>query len=379
MKVCIVEGYKPDDQISMDLYAHKLREARRSTGGDFHVSGITADISFPTINSKAFRNLIGVSDRFLRYPWKLLQLVKRVEVDVFHIADHINSYLISYLPQKRTIVTCHDLIPLMVRDGKFNGVSKTAAGNIQYYKYCISGVKKARYVIVDSENTKKDLLVYNLCPIGKIRVIYPGLNFGYQPMSTENRMRLRTKYGVEDKFTLLHVGSSLFYKNIETIIRSMKILCEKNANNRFMFIKAGQPFSRKQRTLIEKYGLENSTRYIGAPKDFCAMQKVYNLADVFVFPSLYEGFGWPPLEAMACGIPVVCSNRGSLGEIVQSAAIICDPDDPQTLAESVRLLRDDEVIKAALIRKGFEHSTKFKWEKTANKVAELYQNVWDQP
>lgn len=373
--VCIIEGYKPDDKISMDLYAAKLRGALHSAERGFHVCVTQPDGSFPSIQDEALRKFIGIWDRFLRFPWKLLQMKRGLRSSVFHITDHTNSYLTSCLPHAHTVVTCHDLIPLLAGDGRFEGVSARAAGDVRYFRYCISGLKKARYVIADSECTKRHLIEYNLCSPSALRVIYPGLNFAYHPMPFEERMEARTKYGLEDKYVMLHVGSSVFYKNIETIIKSLNILCKKKHNKDFIFVKAGKPFTKSQYRLVQAYGLEDSTRYIGAPHGFSEMQEVYNLADVFVFPSLYEGFGWPPLEAMACGIPVVCSDRGSLGEVVQSAAVICDPDDPESLAESVMLLRDNEPIRRGFIRKGIENSNRFKWSVTSRKVAELYWDV----
>jgi len=371
MNVGIIKGYKLERQTSMGLYSDNVLSKLKMTP-NVKTFEIIPNTSLKKITIWPVRKFTNHFDRLMRYPIELPQLISKKGIDIFHITDHVNSYLISGLPKHRTVITCHDIIPLLASHGYFERI-KISKKSLWHFNYRIKGLKTAAHVIAVSENTKKDLVRFNLCKPDKISVVHAGTNHNYRPYSVEKRRILRSNYNFNDKFVLLHVGSSLFYKNIEGIIEALRIL---DKFDKFVFLKAGQPFTDHQIDLIERYKLTGKIVHIGAPKNVEEMQDIYNMANSLVFPSHYEGFGWPPLEAMACGIPVICSDKGALGEIVQSAAIICDALSPESLASKIRLLQENSELQQDMICNGLLHFKKFTWEKTmTEELLGIYKRV----
>jgi glycosyltransferase involved in cell wall biosynthesis len=125
---------------------------------------------------------------------------------------------------------------------------------------------------------------------------------------------------------------------------------------------------------VKTLGLEDRVRFLGFVDD-ADLPALYNLSNLFAFPSLYEGFGLPPLEAMACGVPVVCSNASSLPEVVGDAALTVDPLDVPGLAENMRRAIEDESLRASLVRRGLERAATFTWPKAAQALLGLYSNA----
>ncbi len=375
MRVGIVRGYRPDGQISMDLYADRLlAELGADNSGRVDLVNFEAPVSFGTITNRRLRKCFGYFDKFVRYPANLRR--EGAGLDVYHITDHVNAYLISSLPPKRTIITCHDVIPLVIGHGQGNE-SYMSNRLLYQYRYRIRGLNTAAAVIVPSNCTKRDLIKLGLASPERIVVVYSGLNYAYQPLSDNERYAIRKKLGFEGKYVVLHVGSSVFYKNIEGIIDAMEIIRSRHSDIPVLFAKAGQPFTEAQKRRLTKYSLEGSVKYLGAPRDFESLMQIYNAADAFVFPSLYEGFGWPPLEAMACGVPVICSSRGSLEEIVGSAAVSCDPSNPESISAGITELWRNVDLRTRLIEHGIKHVGNFTRSNMVTSILRIYRAVHD--
>ncbi|MBU4306151.1 MAG: glycosyltransferase family 4 protein, partial [Candidatus Omnitrophica bacterium] len=163
------------------------------------------------------------------------------------------------------------------------------------------------------------------------------------------------------------------YKNVDAVLYALKILREKSGKD-VHFVKVGADFTSRQKGLILKLKIKDRIHYLGNLDD-SDLNLAYNLSDTLVFPSLYEGFGWPPLEAMACGTPVVCSNRGSLKEIVGNSAIFRDPSDHEGIADAVLFLMSDPEARQNKIRRGFDNVKRFDWKKAAESVFQVYKGV----
>jgi glycosyltransferase involved in cell wall biosynthesis len=136
----------------------------------------------------------------------------------------------------------------------------------------------------------------------------------------------------------------------------------------------GKGLTTEQRKLARELRVLDRIRELGV-LDNEELQAVYWAADVLVFPSLWEGFGWPPLEAMASGTPVVCSDRGSLGEVVGDAALIVNPDEPQAIAEGIARVLDEEQLRQSLVLKGLQRAKLFTWERAAEQTFQVYREV----
>jgi glycosyltransferase involved in cell wall biosynthesis len=141
------------------------------------------------------------------------------------------------------------------------------------------------------------------------------------------------------------------------------------------FVKAGSDLFPADKKLIDELNLGGNVRFVGNPGSDEDLAGLYHMADVFAFPSIYEGFGWPPLEAMACGIPVVASSAGSLPEVLGDAALFVNAHDVMGLAEAIGRCLGDGSLRSELISRGLNRAAAFKWARTADKTIEVYRRV----
>jgi glycosyltransferase involved in cell wall biosynthesis len=178
--------------------------------------------------------------------------------------------------------------------------------------------------------------------------------------------------GSEGKY-ILHVGGCTYYKNVEAVIETLSLLV-----NRWKFkvllAKVGEEFTQEQKRLIHRHGLEGMVVHLGrvSREELCWL---YNAADLLLFPSHYEGFGFPVVEAMACGLPVVTSNVSSLPEVVGDAAITVAPTDYEGMAQAVCAVLTNEELRRTLSGKGLERAQQFSWEKAAKATFRIYQEI----
>ena len=210
----------------------------------------------------------------------------------------------------------------------------------------------------------------------KIDVAYNGVDHTvFYPGQIEKTPEMLMKYGFSpDRKNILYVGSETPRKNLERMIRALPLV---GKQSRIQFVKVGKPeklYHSALRDLVRKLGIEEMVHFRGivSAEDLPIM---YNLADVFVFPSLYEGFGLPPLEAMACGCPVVTSNITSLPEVVGDAAVVVDPYDIRNIADGILSILNNEEYRQELIRAGRAQALKFDWRKAADIILNAYRKV----
>lgn len=308
--------------------------------------------------------------RYVTYPNSL----SRHSADVFHIVDHAYAHLLRNLPAERAVVTCHDLMPLKLAAGEFGTQRDVPRIATALFRKSLSHLHEAAAIISVSHATARDLMKYLGIPSHKIAVIHHGVEGEYRPIPDGHlRDHLRARYGLAEHAVLLHVSGNSFYKNLEGIVRALGCLRTLLAGVKPLLIKAGKPLSPAQRKLADQLGVLPLIREMG-PLSRDTMQQLYWAADVMVFPSLWEGFGWPPLEAMASGTPVVTTHCGALREVAGDAAEIVEPDDPEDIARGIaRLLRDTD-RRRELICQGFCRTKLFRWEEAAKKVLSVYES-----
>lgn len=233
----------------------------------------------------------------------------------------------------------------------------------------------ASLIIADSQNTKKDILKFLGVPDEKVRVIYPGVDETFQPVKDPRMMEtVRKKYTLPQKF-ILYVGTLQPRKNIMGLIRAYGILSKDRDLRHGLVIAGGVGWkSNKIHSLVDELGLQDKIRFPGYVAS-CDLPFLYNLAEAFVFPSFYEGFGLPVLEAMACGIPVVTSNISSLPEVVGDAAILVNIHSPDEIAEGIHRILRDQDLRAECIAKGLERAKSFTWGKCAMECLKTFNEV----
>lgn len=309
-------------------------------------------------------------------PWRmgvLLSQMGRLPMDKTFGASHVfhaTNHLLAHFRRAATVYTLHDLIFLHYPEYHL-------LYNRLYLTFTMPRYLKAADVIITpSECSKRDAIKFYGLPESKIKVIYEAASPIFKPTSdTETLARVRSEYNLPEQF-LLHVGTIEPRKNLTRLLEAFHALLPEYPNLRLVLIgKRGwlhEPFFARLHAL----GLEEAVIFPGyiAEADLPAC---YQLATVLVYPSLYEGFGLPPVEAMACGTPVISSNSSTLPEVVGEAGIMVSPTDTAALTEAIRRVLSDSDLHATLRTRGLVQANKFSWRKAVDELVTVYQSVWE--
>ncbi|MCP4264284.1 MAG: glycosyltransferase [Candidatus Brocadiaceae bacterium] len=285
------------------------------------------------------------------------------KLDLYHFTDHALSLLLRTHP---TIITVHDIA--FIRFPHLFNKSRQV-----YKKYIFEkSIKKADFIVVPSYSTKKDILHYYRIEEKKIRVVYNGIESRFRPIG--NVEEYRRKNNLPSKM-ILNVGTLEPRKNIVALIKAFEKLRERGLNDYSLVIAGGKGWLYKQiLEEIKNNEVSQSILYLDVVKDE-DLPVLYNCADIFVYPSLYEGFGLPPLEAMACGVPVITSDTSSLPEVVGDAGIMINPTDVNSLCDSIYNLLNDRELRNRMRVRGLERSKLFSWEKAAKDMLGIYNEL----
>jgi glycosyltransferase involved in cell wall biosynthesis len=230
-------------------------------------------------------------------------------------------------------------------------------------------------VLTVSETSKRDILRYFHVPESKIDVIYNAIDERLGEAPTDAEMaQVRERYQLNDPF-VLYAGNIKPHKNLERLIEAFNTVRRGGLENVKLLI-IGDEISKYAalRRAVQRHKLHKHVRFFGFVSDK-TLASLYRLASVFVFPSLYEGFGLPPLEAMAAGTPVVTSNVSSLPEVVGDAAILIDPYEPDEIAGALRRVLTDPALRDDLRARGFARVKEFSWDRSVHRVREIYDEV----
>ena len=224
-------------------------------------------------------------------------------------------------------------------------------------------VRKAAAIFAISENTKKDIIRYSHCNPEKIIVTYLAADKIYQPINdTSHLQEIKQKYRVPDNF-IMYVGSLSPRKNINRLLEAFWNVRKKVPHNLVLTASKSWKDSSVYKSMV-RLNLQDRIHKLGYV-DHEDMPALYNLADAYIYPSLYEGFGLPILEAMQCGCPVVASNATSIPEVAGDAAILVDPLDTAALADAIQQVLTNPGIREKLISAGFQQARKFSWDTCA--------------
>jgi glycosyltransferase involved in cell wall biosynthesis len=301
---------------------------------------------------------------FLRIPFVMPFVAWRQSADLLHVTYNAPPWCPCPL-----VVTVHDISYDLFPDS-FSPRDRLVLSTLVPFS-----LRRAARVITGSEHTKRDMVGRYGLPEEKVVVTYYAADHAFRPILDRQRIAaIKAKYGITTDF-ILFLGSLQPRKNLLRLIEAFTLLHEGGALAHKLVI-AGPALWRESEVYdrVRKYGLEEDvvfTDYV--PHE--DMPLLYNAADLFVFPSLYEGFGLPPLEAMACGTPVVASNISSLPEVLGDAAILVDPYDVQQLARAMHDVLSSGDLRQEMAAKGLERARRFSWAETAHKTLEVYQEV----
>jgi glycosyltransferase involved in cell wall biosynthesis len=295
---------------------------------------------------------------------------------------HIPYFASPLFPRLRTVVTIHDLIPVILPLYRGSLLART------YTQLVAAGARRADAIIADSECSKRDIIQWLGIDAAHVHVIYLAANVRYRPIQDTGQIdAVRRKYALPDPSTrsarsgfLLYLGGYDQRKNVRVLIEAFARLSEfYRAGYRLVLagvkLGADSEFFPDPRRIAREVGLtSDAICYIGWV-DEADKPALYASATAFLFPSIYEGFGLPPLEAMACGTPVISSNASSLPEIVGDAAITVNPSDADAWADTIRAVLTDDARRAEMRERGIAQAKKFSWGRTAEETLAVYRTV----
>jgi glycosyltransferase involved in cell wall biosynthesis len=298
----------------------------------------------------------------IHVPW----LLRRERPDVFH-APH---YVLPPLTRCRAVVTIHDCIHLM-----FPQYLPSRAAYVYARASMWSAARQAHRILTVSEASKRDIIHFFSVPPEKVVVVHNAIEerFGATP-SAEAIERVRERYQLNHRF-VLYVGNIKPHKNLVRLIEAFAELRTRGDDELKLLI-IGDEISKLPalRRAVHSHKLHKHVRFLGYLEDE-TLAILYRLAAVFVFPSLYEGFGLPPIEAMASGTPVVTSNVSSMPEVTGDAAVLVDPYNVESIVEGIARVLGDPALVAELRRKGIARAREFSWARSVARSREVYQEV----
>jgi glycosyltransferase involved in cell wall biosynthesis len=292
--------------------------------------------------------------------WRVPQAVRSLGAHLYHSP----YYLMPYRPGVPTVLTVYDVIPL--RYPQFS----TLRSRMLFRLTTRLALRAARCVIAITENARQDFIAeFGIRP-ERITAIPLAADPAFRPQPTEAVRAAREKYGLPERF-VLYLGSNKPHKNLAGLVQAW-LACP-DVGQELVIGGAWDERYPEARQMAGSSGV-TTIRWIGrvAEEDLPAL---YSAAEVFVFPSMFEGFGLPVIEAMACGTPVICSNVTALPEVAGEAAVLIDPRSAQGIAGALERVMSDERLRGELAEKGLARAGEFSWPRTAAQTLEIYRRL----
>jgi glycosyltransferase involved in cell wall biosynthesis len=345
-----------------------LKTLARHPGDDTYVLLCrAADTEFVAALGPRFEALCESAGNYsVREQVSVPMALRRARVDLFH-APH---YVVSPLTPCPYVVTIHDCIHLRFPQYLPNRFAYTYARTMMRL-----AARRAERILTVSNASKDDIVHYLKVPPDTVEVIYNGLDERLAATPTADDLaRVRQRYQLTSPF-ILYAGNIKPHKNVDRLIEAYSILRRRGITGTKLLI-LGDEISKypNLRRLVHRFQLHQHVRFLGFVPD-ATLAALYRLASVFVFPSLYEGFGLPPLEAMAAGAPVITSNISSLPEVVGDAALLIDPMDAGAIADAMARVLCEPALREELQRRGRERITHFSWDRSVARIREVYAEL----
>lgn len=299
-------------------------------------------------------------------PWEHLSLPLRLladKVEVFHSPYYVKPYV----QPSRSVVTIYD-----VTSAVYPQYMPSMCARVGFELATRLAIASARIIVTLSRSSKNDLVSrYGVDP-DKIAVTYLGVDARFQPREKGALTHVRQRYGLPQRF-ILYVGINKPHKNLVKLIEAFGA---SSMLDDVSLVIAGKEDKRypEARLAARRSPAERRILFLEDVREE-DLPYIYNLSDLFVFPSLYEGFGLPVLEAMASGLPIVCSNRSSLPEVVGEAGILVDPENVAEMSEAMARALEDDTLREQIRAKGLRRAKEFSWRETARQTLELYRRV----
>lgn len=322
---------------------------------------------FQPSNKRVSKVLVNAKHYSLKEQTRFLRKIRRKKIDLMHFT-HFNA---PVLYRGKSVVTIHDLTLSFFPGKKMNSWSHRKA-----YEFVLNrAVKHATRIVCVSGHTKKDLLDVTGVDSAKTEIIYEGVDEQFKPRPDKEAIKdMIKKYGITRDY-MLYTGVWRSHKNVVNLIKSFALLKEDGFEPQLVITGEEDPYYPEVKRTVKELGLEHDVIFPGmVPED--ELVALYQAAHIYSFPSLYEGFGLPPLEAMRCGTPVAAASSSCIPEICgEGNAVYFDPLDPEDMANQIRKLWHNDELRKEVRERGLRHSKKFSWEKMAKETLEVYKEA----
>ena len=352
MKVVLFRAFRDPYRLSMGRYADAIEQRVRPW---LAAGEQIASVELPNARLEGWPRYW---DQYVRYQ----RFAPLHAGDVNHIVDHGYGHLTRSLPPGRTIVTFHDAVITKVPGASWRSRAS--------FRHSLRALHKAAAVICGSHAARRDLDELVDIPEDRIHVIPLGIDEGFRP--APDRAQVRRRLGLSGDVVLM-VGHTQPYMNVDRMLRAFGTLVSQHGSDARL-VKIGLPFAPEQMRLISQLELGDRVQIVGRVA-YADVPAYYQAADVLLYAPLLAGFGLPPLEAMACGTPVVASDRGSIPEIVGDAALCVDAEDEVAMAAAMADVLTSPLKRRRLIDAGFERAGRFEWTEVSRRLVELYRAV----
>jgi glycosyltransferase involved in cell wall biosynthesis len=311
---------------------------------------------------------MGYVDTFILFPRILKRAVQWA--DLVHICDHGYSPFVKYAKHKPHAITCHDLLAIRSALGEIPQHRTPRSGRV-LQRLISNGLHQASHIVCVSEATRSELQRVLGIPRERTSVIYNGLHFPFFPAGEAESQPVLEKFGLAGQRYIIHVGNNSWYKNRMGVLRTYAALKSRGQIDGIKLVLAGQPCTDELKSFIAANALGDSVvELVDISNE--ALRALYSRAELLLFPSLAEGFGWPVIEAQACGCPVVTSNRRPMQEIGGDAAVYADPEDVDALANAVLQVLGR---RSKPCHSSIENAHRFRLENMSEQYSQLHERL----
>jgi glycosyltransferase involved in cell wall biosynthesis len=332
-----------------------------------HIESLIAKYPYLKIKLKLYKypqDKIGKWDKRGFPPIEL----KGFKADILHCPD----YIIPPSINKNIILTIHDLSFYRFPEFNFDWFIK------KYQAMIIKNANRAKIIIADSQSTRQDIIDFMKIDPQKIKVVYLAADKKFKVLAQRQlKSEIPEKFNISKKF-ILSVGTIEPRKNFKTLIKAFNVFKDNYGGSKdYQLVIAGKTGWKSEETFDEykKSPYKDEIIFTGEINDEDLIQ-MYNQASIFVYPSIFEGFGLPVLEAMSCNLPVIATNTSSIPEVYPNEEFLLDPFDEKKMAQKINLVLADHNIRDTLIRFSTENSKKFSWEKSALETLQIYNQLY---
>jgi glycosyltransferase involved in cell wall biosynthesis len=374
MKIVLVGNYLSDRQESMQRFTTLMQRGLEQAGHEVKVVRPAEVVSRLSPGNRGAGKWLGYVDKFVMFPAQLRAAVEWA--DVVHICDHSNAMYSSWVGRKPCVVTCHDMLAVRGALGEETDCPASLTGRY-LQRWIVRGLRRASMVVSVSTATAADVGKIVGGSAEKQRVVLNALNYPYRRLSREEALgRLREVDLLDEaRPIVLHVGSNLARKNRPGVIRAFAAA---SGAMDLQLVFVGPHLSPELQELIGAEGIAERVRTIVKPSAE-VLEALYNRALALFFPSRFEGFGWPLIEAQACGCPVICSRCAPFAEVVGSSAISRDVDDERGFAEEIVRLASHAGEREAWSAAGLRNAARFEPAQMIARYVDLYRELAERP